>query len=805
MFEFISGKRQLLRILAGLFGVGLLAYMINRIGIAKLMHDASKLGWGIAVVIALGGIGHLAKACSWRFALADERDKVPFLQFFKLRLASEAVGQLGLLGQAAGEGLRVSALGSEVPIASRVCSVTIDRGLFVATGALVVLVGLVAAPFMLNMAHAWVSYAAICATGALVLLLGLGLAVQRQWPIFSGSVVVAKKLRWCRAWLEKREHLVISIEKKLFNFHRDSPRAFWACLGLNLVAHVAALLEIFVVLLLLGFNIGVFRALVFEAFTKLVNVVGLFNPGNLGTYEGGNLLIARMFGLGADTGLMVAVARRIRSIFWACIGALCLFALTKEKSRSTSQGSSESGRSDLEARPAPAYRSIALPTRPSRVAVVLAGNPQDWYDIGPPLRGVGTLPVILRSILGLQRAGATRVIVCVHPVDASTLRYTLAATGRLPESVEWLEVAPSAGNLASILGQLANEPEQQRLLVIAGDTAYYPALFRDAVAYDRSDALALTSGGVPIGIWSLPPAIATRIEEQWVQPGGPQDIYAWLTEISSQRLEVQEDRWQPVITLADQAAAERKLNHWLTKPTDGIFAKLNRRISVPISRQLIKWPITPNTVSILTLGVGFASGVYFAMGGYWNTLFAALLSLWASILDGCDGEVARLKLLESDFGCWLETVCDYLYYLFIFSGMAIGLIRTVGPKFVVWAALLLFGAVATFLVTGLGRHRLARGRPEQYLAIWQAQAEKRRENLVLRLGRQTEFMIRRCFLPWAILGFATLGLTNAVLIAAAIGANCAWLISLYSCHTFAMRPMSLEGSSARPEQGCPAS
>ena len=151
---------------------------------------------------------------------------------------------------------------------------------------------------------------------------------------------VAKKLRWCRAWLEKREHLVVSIEQRLFNFHRDSPRAFWACLGLNLVTHIAALLEIFVVLLLLGFNIGVFGALIFEALTKLVNVVGLFNPGNIGTYEGGNLLIARMFRLGADTGLVVAVARRIRSSFWAAIGALCLLALTKEKSRSSSQGAS---------------------------------------------------------------------------------------------------------------------------------------------------------------------------------------------------------------------------------------------------------------------------------------------------------------------------------------------------------------------------------------------------------------------------------------------------------------------------------
>ena len=63
-------------------------------------------------------------------------------------------------------------------------------------------------------------------------------------------------------------------------------------------------------------------------------------------------------------------------------------------------------------------------------------------------------------------------------------------------------------------------------------------------------------------------------------------------------------------------------------------------------------------VSLFTLGVSFLAGVYFALGGYWNMLLGAILSVFASILDGCDGEVARLKLQESDFGCWLETICD---------------------------------------------------------------------------------------------------------------------------------------------------
>ena len=87
-----------------------------------------------------------------------------------------------------------------------------------------------------------------------------------------------------------------------------------------------------------------------------------------------------------------------------------------------------------------------------------------------------------------------------------------------------------------------------------------------------------------------------------------------------------------------------------------MYAQLNRKISITNQPQLIKLPITANMVSIFTLGVGLCSAAFFALGGYWNTLFGAFFCLFSSILDGCDGEVARLKLLESDFGCWLETV-----------------------------------------------------------------------------------------------------------------------------------------------------
>ena len=89
-------------------------------------------------------------------------------------------------------------------------------------------------------------------------------------------------------------------------------------------------------------------------------------------------------------------------------------------------------------------------------------------------------------------------------------------------------------------------------------------------------------------------------------------------------------------------------------------------------------------------------------------LLGAILSVFASILDGCDGEVARLTFQDSAFGCWLETICDYLYYVFIFAGMMIGLLGR-GPVYWTWGALLFVGAVASFADDGDAAAQNGRG------------------------------------------------------------------------------------------------
>jgi phosphatidylglycerophosphate synthase len=791
-------RQKALRAIAAVSGIALLTYLIWRVGPGNLLENISTLGWwGLALIIALGGVAHLVKTWAWRLTLTGCRGGVSFSRMLQLRLASEAVGQVGALGQIFGEGLRVSALGPNIPIESRISSVALDRAMFIASGAMLALVGTIAALLVLPLTHALRLYAVLFTLILFGLLFVVVLAMLNRWPFMSGSARVLGRLQFLRHRVAGTLPLIHSAEKKLFDFYRDTPSAFWASLTLNLAWHGLAVLEVFLVLCLMGFYIGPLGALVTEALTKLLNVIGVFNPGNVGTYEGGNMLIAKMFGLTGAVGLSVAVTRRLRGTFWGAVGGFCMFLLARSRAHDKSDKSTPGGIAN-----SPESAMDGQETGQAFTTVIFANTFRGAGEAGPPLMRIGTLPILLRDILSVQKAVGRQIIVCVDRVASPDVFCELLGTERLPYSVDWIKTSADTP-LRQLLKKITYVSGDDHLMLVAGNSTYYPALFRQAKEWGKkSGALALTCNDQPIGIYVLSADIALDAAEHC-----PPEIYsvgqfhAWLLSTYSVECKpVDENLWQRVVTPEDRIAAEKKLDRWLVKPTDGFFAQMNRRISVPISRQLIKFPITPNMVSLFTLGVGIAAGAFFAWGGYWHTLIGAVLSVWASILDGCDGEVARLKLLESDFGCWLETVCDYLYYMFIFAGMAIGLIRTSDQRiYLAWGILLLFGAVMSFLVTGFGRRYLAAGHPEQYLRIWQGKAESRRSNPILYFGRYTEFIIRRAFMPWALLFFAVFSFTKVVFFLAAIGANVVWLISLYSFCAFAMTRRSTIGNSAVSE------
>jgi phosphatidylglycerophosphate synthase len=766
-------------------GVALLAWLIYRTGPRNIIENIARLGWGSVLVIALGGIALVVRTWAWRFTLVRSHPEVSFTRMLALRLGSEAVGQLGFVGTMFGDGLRASLLGGKMPSVCTIASVTLDRALFTLSAAVVTVLGLVIALVFWPLPYRIAIFADVIAAVVALGITAAAVVVQKRLRFISGAARATARIPRLGAWIEttwlrKRYGAIESVEEQLLFSFRDRPGASVAGLALNFVCHAAAVLEVWLVLHLLGVHVGLTASLAAEALTKIVNGVGGFNPGNIGTYEGGTMLITKLLGFGGTTGLALAFARRTRAIFWAAVGAVCLVFISKRNQHPDQS-------------PEPDLKGKVEPLDDTGTAVILADRLYGYNGPRTSFPRVGATPIPLRIILGLRKAGFQRIVVVIAGATGESAEDELVRTRRVPNSVEWFETGNGRGTLVDLVASLA-AASAGKISFISGNRTYHPTLFQILGDWKGEEAgLVLTAGQTPVGacVLGISSALTFAASVQ-SNASSTSQLERWLlstqglTQQALTRIEVPADRWQFVCTEPERMQAERKLDGWLIKPTDGIFARFNRRISIPISRQLIRLPITPNMVSLFTLGVSFLSGLYFAMGGYRHMLAGALLGLFASILDGCDGEVARLTLQESEFGCWLETVCDYLYYLFMFAGMTIGLLRSSGTRVYLYlGCILAFGAVMSFVTTALQRRRLtAAGRPEQLLGNWQKEAERRRSNPLLYMARHTEFIVRRCFLPYAILFFAVFRIIPVAFVFAAAGANLVWPIALYSYWTF---------------------
>ncbi len=130
-----------------------------------------------------------------------------------------------------------------------------------------------------------------------------------------------------------------------------------------------------------------------------------------------------------------------------------------------------------------------------------------------------------------------------------------------------------------------------------------------------------------------------------------------------------------------------------------------------MARLLARTPATPNQVSFAAIAVALSSMVCFIYG---YNIAGALLAQASSIVDGIDGDLARLKNMASEFGGFMDSILDRYADAVLYTGLIIWAARTTDSE-LVW--LVGFWALAgTFVVTytrariqGLPRNVFDRG------------------------------------------------------------------------------------------------
>ncbi len=128
--------------------------------------------------------------------------------------------------------------------------------------------------------------------------------------------------------------------------------------------------------------------------------------------------------------------------------------------------------------------------------------------------------------------------------------------------------------------------------------------------------------------------------------------------------------------LQDISKLEEKTDQ-MSKPQDGFVSRFfNRPISRRITSVLLKFPIHPSTWTISIFVLPLIACVFLVRGNYVSIVIGAAIFQVFSILDGCDGEIARAKNLESKFGERLDYFCDFVASLLYVLALGLGLHRS---------------------------------------------------------------------------------------------------------------------------------
>ncbi len=125
-----------------------------------------------------------------------------------------------------------------------------------------------------------------------------------------------------------------------------------------------------------------------------------------------------------------------------------------------------------------------------------------------------------------------------------------------------------------------------------------------------------------------------------------------------------------------------------------------RKISGFITRLLVKTPITPNQVTIISLILGIVSAAFFSHGAHICTIIAGVFYFISTVFDQCDGEVARFKHMTSDFGKTFDIIVDSIVNATITIGITIAIYKTNGSGLTIITGLLaMTGIVVSLLLT----------------------------------------------------------------------------------------------------------
>jgi len=282
-----------------------------------------------------------------------------------------------------------------------------------------------------------------------------------------------------------------------------------------------------------------------------------------------------------------------------------------------------------------------------RRVLIVADESAEWIVAG--LRQLERLALAVDEF-ALENKETAPVLVCIFWRPG------------LDQTQRWV---PKNEQLARVAFTTDLEAEPYDLVLNTRLFIYRKAL-RQLLSERRAPAPPTSSGQALLEIGEVPKHVPPTDEDSW-------QSYFRSAELAPH---FREGVWEYITDGNQIDEIEIRFLRGSGKSQDGFASRyLNRPISRAVTRLLLRFPTTPNAWSVLIFAIPVVASLILLQGSYGSFVWGLVLFQLFSILDGCDGELARAKFMESARGRRLDDVFDVISNILLVVGLGLGLSR----------------------------------------------------------------------------------------------------------------------------------
>jgi hypothetical protein len=301
-------RQYLLTGVTALGGLALFAYAVRSVGVSTITDGIGRVGWGLVPILGLAGIRFALRTQAWRQCMrADAR--LPFAPALAAFLAGDAIGSVTPLGLAASEPTKAFLSRQRLATADAVSSLAIDNMVYAVSALAMVGLGVLVLLASVPLPLAW-------RESGVVLLLVLAASGLAGLRLLRGTWSPEHGQR--PAWRAR----LAGIRQSVLQFSTANPGRLWRAFGLGMAFHALAAFEVFLTLGWIRPDAlpTIPQAVVFEALNRVITLAFKFVPFRVGVDEALSGALAPALAVPAAAGVILAIVRKVRNLFWAAIG-----------------------------------------------------------------------------------------------------------------------------------------------------------------------------------------------------------------------------------------------------------------------------------------------------------------------------------------------------------------------------------------------------------------------------------------------------------------------------------------------------